>query len=481
LQLQLSDTPAARVKANFRKLVSVLKDKRLVITGKDLRQLERNQAAIYDKPYMVPKEGANGEHVNPAAFFYRYFRKHPTIFCSQIDVTSHCNFTCRHCYYPPDRSPVSLDTGLALDVLDQLSALGTLVVTFSGGEPLLHKDFAKIVQRARLADFIITMQSNASLVDERVVEYLAEANIATFHTSLYSMVPEDHDQITGVPGSLKKTLRGIELLQRASIPVLATCHVMKANRHSYMSVSEWSASQEVRCMTDFVMLARTDFDTANLKECLGMHATEQVVREMVGYENKEVEFGKSLRKYPIDVASFRSKPVCDVGTSTLCVAASGDCYPCSGFIGYKVGNVRDRSIAQIWNRSNKLKKLRNITWADFPECLKCDAFQFCSMCFGRNFNENHGDLLKPTEHQCDIARINMRVVKQAWRRPTKRSSQKESGGGFAHVGAIGPQGRETYQKLSAVFGPNPYPASNCGISILGAGAKSKPHKLLPDG
>ena len=233
-------------------------------------------------------------------------------------------------------------------------------------------------------------------------------------------------------------------------------------------------------MTDFLMFARTDCDTANLKERLDVQETEQVLREMMSYDNKDAAFGKSLRKSSVNMRSFRNRPVCDAGNSTLCVSSSGDCYPCSGFIGYKVGNARERSIADIWKRSTRLRKLRRITWADFPECLQCKAFRFCSMCFGRNFNENRGNMLRPTAYQCDIARLNMRIVKEVWRRPQEAADQKESGGGFSHIGAIGPQGRQTYQKLSAVFGPSTYPATNCGISILGAGALSNLHKLLED-
>jgi hypothetical protein len=55
---------------------------------------------------------------------------------------------------------------------------------------------------------------------------------------------------------------------------------------------------------------------------------------------------------------------------------------------------------------------------------------------------------------------------------------KRSGGAFAHIGAIGPQGRETYQKFSALFGSRPYPGANCGISILGAGSLANLRKLI---
>lgn len=414
LQIQIADNPPEKIKANFYKLISVLENAKLVVTGRDRRELDHNQATIYEKPYAIFEGEPIGQYVNSGGFFYKYFEKRPTIFGSQVDVTSHCNLVCRHCYYPPVRTGATLDTELAFDVLDQLSAMGTLAVTFSGGEPLLHKDFGKILRRARAADLLITIQSNAWGVDERAVEFLREANISTYQISLYSLVPEDHDRITGVPGSLLKTLRGIDLLQRASIPVLVGCHVMKSNRDSYLTVAEWASRQGIGCNMDFLMMARTDFSTANLKESLDMRETEDVVREMLAYENDIYDFGKSLRQSPIDLSSFQNKRVCDVGNSGLCIAANGDCYPCSGFQGYVVGNVRKQSLAEIWNHSETLKKLRGMTWADFPECLKCEAFQFCSMCLVRNFNANHGDLLKPTSHQCEISRINMRAVREKW-------------------------------------------------------------------
>jgi len=414
LQIQIPHIPVDQIKANFCKLVVVLENEKLVVTGESLEELKTNESVAYEKPYNILEQGNTVQSINPAIFFYSYFDKHPTLFASQIDLTSHCNFTCRHCFYPPERIPVSLDTGLVFDVLDQLAEMGTLIVTFSGGEPLLHKDFGKILLKARRNDFIITIQSNAFLVDERVTEYLREANVCTFQTSLYSMKPDDHDRITGLPGSLKKTLQGIELVGQSSIPICVGCHVMKSNRHSYMSVLEWSAKRGVRCMVDFFMMARSNFCTENLGESLNMKDTEEVTREMLQYENKYVEFGKSIKKASIDINSFRNKPICDAGKSMLYISSDGDCYPCAGFVGYNVGNVRQLPVKDIWNNSDMLSRLRSVTWNDFPECLECEAFQYCSMCFARNFNENKGNMLKHTSHQCDITHLNMRVATERW-------------------------------------------------------------------
>ena len=47
--------------------------------------------------------------------------------------------------------------------------------------------------------------------------------------------------------------------------------------------------------------------------------------------------------------------------------------------------------------------MRIITHGDFPQCLECEARNYCSMCIQRNFNENNGDMFKINKHFCEVA------------------------------------------------------------------------------
>src|SRR5208282_731676 len=53
LQRQILNTPPEQVKANLHKLIAFLENEKLVVTGRDLGELEHNQATIYDKPYTL--------------------------------------------------------------------------------------------------------------------------------------------------------------------------------------------------------------------------------------------------------------------------------------------------------------------------------------------------------------------------------------------------------------------------------------------
>ncbi|MBQ7732855.1 MAG: PqqD family peptide modification chaperone, partial [Synergistaceae bacterium] len=74
-------------------------------------------------------------------FLALYFKDNPQIFSFQFELTSRCNERCRHCYLPGTRNFHDLETDLVMSILDQLAEMGTLKVTFSGGECLLHRDF----------------------------------------------------------------------------------------------------------------------------------------------------------------------------------------------------------------------------------------------------------------------------------------------------------------------------------------------------
>ena len=59
-----------------------------------------------------------------------------------------CNLSCTYCNEYDDFSkPVPFE--VMTERLDQLAALGTTIVTFSGGEPLLHPELDRLISHVR--------------------------------------------------------------------------------------------------------------------------------------------------------------------------------------------------------------------------------------------------------------------------------------------------------------------------------------------
>ena len=188
---------------------------------------------------------------------------------------------------------------------------------------------------------------------------------------------------------------------------------MRINQHAYRDVMAWAYEHRIKAYTDFIMMARTDFSTANLEHRLSPTEAETLMRGMLDYD---VEYRAILdAKIPPEPPEVRAnKPVCGVGVDSLCVAADGNYYPCSGFQGYALGNAKQQRLWEVWEHSPAIHKLREITNASFPGCLRCVARPFCNMCLVRNFNENGGDMFKVSRHFCDIAFLNKKIVDEYW-------------------------------------------------------------------
>src|SRR5215471_16193235 len=71
---------------------------------------------------------------------------HPLL--AHIIPLRRCNLTCEYCNEFDDFSkPVPLETMFRR--IDKLGALGTSVITISGGEPLMHPELDDVIQRIR--------------------------------------------------------------------------------------------------------------------------------------------------------------------------------------------------------------------------------------------------------------------------------------------------------------------------------------------
>ena len=341
-------------------------------------------------------------------FLAAYFKNAPRIFSFQFELTSRCNEKCRHCYLPSARDFRDMETPLVMSVLDQLKDMGTLSVTFSGGECLLHPDFIPILRHARKNDFQISVLSNLTPLNDEIITELKEANINLLQASVYSMNPEEHDYVTQVKGSHAKTIAGLEKLIAADVPVQISCPTMRKTYKSYQDVLNWAYKHGIKGYTDYIMMARTDKTTDNLDNRLTLEETESLLRKIIDFD---IEYRAILDNKAEPLPLNPDESICGAGIDSMCVSAGGEFYPCSGFQGYPLGNAHSQSVSDVWNNLEALRKLRAVTWKDFPKCLKCEAKPYCAMCMVRNLNET-GSIFEVSKHFCDVAFINKRLVEE---------------------------------------------------------------------
>lgn len=420
-----NDVDYDTLKTDFVEFAESLARDKFIVMGETIEELDDkdedftyaidNPKTLIDSFYQVTDEVVSE---NTQDFFLEEVQGRPLISTLQFELTSRCNERCIHCYIPNDKKNKGFDMPVekVKSLLDEFAEMGGIHVTLSGGEAFMHKNLIEIVRYCREKDLKITILSNLISLKDEQIPALKEANISLIQVSLYSMEPEIHDLITTVKGSFEKSKAAIEKLVANDIPVQISCPIMKANRKGYGKVLDYAKSLKIKAQTDYIMMARSDLDTENLANRLSLDETEELLRDLIEHDTHYKE--ETLKQIPPseliknDIERFIKQPVCGVGYDNCCITANGDIYPCAGWQDYVLGNVYKQSLKEIWENSERVKNLRQITQASFPQCIDCEAKDYCARCLVRNYNESGGDMFAINHHFCDVAFLNKRLVEE---------------------------------------------------------------------
>lgn len=348
-------------------------------------------------------------------FLEKHFAGKPHLNSFQIELTSKCNERCVHCYIPHKFKLYNITDALYYSTLEQLSKMGVLNVTLSGGECMCHPRFKEYLRAAKKYDFYVTILSNLTLLDDEIIEIMKEGNVSSVQTSLYSMIPEHHDAITQLQGSFYKTRDAILKLIENDLPLHVSCPTMKGNKDDYGDVLRWCHEHKIRAQTDYIMMAEYNHETENLANRLSVEEAVKVISSIMA---DDVDYQNAILA-PDFVARCNEnqfnpeRRLCGVGISSCCMVSNGNVYPCAGWQEMVLGNLKETPLQEIWDKSEKIKWLRGLKMKDLGggECCKCDKAAFCAPCMVRNANESPtGNPLEINRHFCAVAAKNKQIV-----------------------------------------------------------------------
>lgn len=293
-----------------------------------------------------------------------------------IELLTRCNLRCEHCYIPEHTGP-GLSYEQITSILDQLHEMGTLYLLLTGGEIFLRPDILDIVRYARRKGFSVTLFSNATLATEEQIAELKELHIAQFSCTVFSMNPEVHDAITGVKGSLEKTLRTMALVKKYGIPGDVKNVIMKRNLADWKGVHDYSLENGFSHVAPPNVMPRINGDLTPTELGLDYEESKAIRKEQDERGMKEnPQIGWNEEDY-----------ICTLIHNSIFVDCNGDLYPCNTFY-YKFGNILEKPLRELWNKTEAHKYLLSLRKKDFPDCCACKDRVYCNKCPGHAFMES---------------------------------------------------------------------------------------------
>jgi len=113
---------------------------------------------------------------------------HPVL--AHIVPTRRCNLSCTYCNEFDDFSkPVPVAEMLRR--IDLLADLGTSIIAFSGGEPLLHPELDDLIVRIRARGAIAGMITNGFLLNAKRIQQLNRAGLEHMQISIDNVLPDE--------------------------------------------------------------------------------------------------------------------------------------------------------------------------------------------------------------------------------------------------------------------------------------------------
>lgn len=393
-----------------------LKDDGFIASGGSYSECERNDRALARRcaksSGTSPARSVNSDaNRDTQDFLNSFFGDRPQLTSLHMEITSKCNERCVHCYIPHENKNTHCEAGLLFDIIKQCRDMNLLHLTLTGGEPMLHPDFHSLLQVCRQENFSINVLSNLTMLNEDLLAEMKRNPLLGVQTSLYSMDPAIHDEITRKPGSFELTKSAILKVVEAGVPIQISCPIMSANKESYRDVLDWAKLLGIRVESDFVVIGCCDFKRGNLKQRLTISEVSGIIKrktdEDVGYLGRIRDESISKQYQNPDDA------VCSVCHSSICVDEKGNVYPCAGWQGCVVGNLREESLEEVWTNSRRIKELRALKKCDFPECIACPDKGYCTMCMVRNANDDpQGSHLAVSTFFCQVAKTYREIVEK---------------------------------------------------------------------
>jgi radical SAM protein with 4Fe4S-binding SPASM domain len=269
------------------------------------------------------------------------------------------------------------------------------MVIVSGGEPLLRRDFLELIRYGAERGLHMCLGTNGTLLDEETAVKLKEAGVKRVGISLDSVDPEKHDEFRGVSGAWKRAMEGMEACAKARLSFQIHMTITYFNYKEVPSILDLSAEVGADALHLFSLVPvgraeSTEYSPSTYEEVLKLILDLQSSSTIPIRPACTPQFVRALTERNPAEASKCQVSGCLAGISYCRLLPEGGVTPCP-YLPVKVGNIREKSFAEIWEESPLFKTLRDSASLK-GKCGSCDFRSHCRGCRARAY-ACYGDYL----------------------------------------------------------------------------------------
>lgn len=145
-----------------------------------------------------------------------------------FELTPRCNFNCKMCYIHHADAKGERTAEQWIELGKAAVAQGMVFLLLTGGEPFLRKDFREIYSGLKQLGLLISINTNASLITDDMIEFLRQDPPMRINVTLYGASEETYVRLCGVP-MFNRVLDRIRKMKDAGLSVKINATITREN------------------------------------------------------------------------------------------------------------------------------------------------------------------------------------------------------------------------------------------------------------
>nr|WP_307999712.1 radical SAM protein [uncultured Merdimonas sp.] len=336
-----------------------------------------------------------------------------------IELLPLCNMNCDMCYVRLSKEEMEAKGRLRtvdewLEIGRQMKDAGVLFLLLTGGEPFLYPEFRKLYLGLKEMGMILTINTNGTLVDEDLAEFLGAHKPRRVNITLYGTDEETYANLCHYPGGYEKTLRGIRLLRKYGVDVKVGGSLARANKDDLDKLLDFQNELNIPVRVDtYMMPATRERDLPyNLQSRLDPEEAAEARIHALKREMGPELFRQYVRQaiyqadHPEPVEEKPGHMACMAGQCSFTINWQGEMRPCV-ILSEPAVSVFEAGFQAAWEylveETNKI--LLN------AKCTSCHLRHLCRTCAASALLET-GSYDGVPEYMCRYAEESLRILRK---------------------------------------------------------------------
>lgn len=323
------------------------------------------------------------------AEYRKYLYIHPRLTYLFFELTDACNLCCLHCgSNAGPKNKIYLSHNAVKTVMDQVVAAfspQSIMICFSGGEPLLHPQFFEMVAYAKKLGFACGMTTNGTLIDLAVAKKIVESGLDSVTFSLDGL-KDMHDWFRNKAGAFERTVQGIHNLldvSKGKIVTQITTVIHRKNIHQLPQMLELISRVGIDSWR-IVNLEPIGRALENKDLLLNAEEFRQMlcfIREKRYSSRTKIDVTYGCSHYLMEDYERTVRDnyfICGAGIFVASVLCNGDIYACMDIERKPEliqGNIFIDNFVDVWQK--RFQIYRSDRSGKCEMCRRCNEKEFC--------------------------------------------------------------------------------------------------------